>query len=453
MITLLRWISLLAGVWLLGVSVSPSLAHEAPERPVLAHYMLCCSLASPNPGISDYVSEIDAAREAGIDGFALNFGSVRTTPQHLVSLRRFFEAASHFPDFSLVLSFDQSPVEDAIALVKRYSGDPASLTYHGAIVVSGWGQTSSWADALRSGLKDENIRPFLIPHIRPTDQRRVGWTASSDHEEVALRELKEAPAALDGIFIFNAGTPYRTAAAAIVSGTQSAHSLGKLAMVGIVPYYRGLAGNSRVFESDGFSGMRDRWLAAIKADSDWVQLVTWNDWSEATYLEPFPAVQQDIHDVPSWRGLLQHSGFLKASRYYIDWFKNRKEPEITTDRIYYFYRPHLKTGIGVVNYEGMEYGRPRYWDTLTDQLFFANFLTREITLSVRIGKEVHRISAGPGVTLNGIPMSLGLPEIDVTSGGETLAHQTLPLPIGDDGVAGNFNYIAGEVSLQEPQVP
>ena len=75
------------------------------------------------------------------------------------------------------------------------------------------------------------------------------------------------------------------------------------------------AGNSKTF--------RYGWESAIEGGADWVQFVTWNDYSEGSELAPSTGIQNSFYDL---------------SAYYIAWLKTGSKPSITRDALYYFHR-------------------------------------------------------------------------------------------------------------------
>ncbi|RZN05367.1 hypothetical protein CWO91_30295 [Bradyrhizobium genosp. SA-3] len=275
---------------------------------------------------------------------------------------------------------------------------------------------------------------------------RITFSSETSDTYVARIVLQQAPD-IDGFFSFGAGGPYNEMARSIREISPLMHKNGKLFMAGIAPFYRGLGNNFRVFESNGFEGMQKRWLAAIEADADWVELVTWNDWSEATYLKPFGRPQESIWKHPAWRSLPDHGAFLQASRFYLDWFKTGAPPPIQRDRIFYFYQLHPRSAEGTRDFSSLDRGRPKFWEQLTDQFHLATFLTSPAHLSVRIGDHSHSLNLPAGAQLVSVPMSLGRVVLRVERGDKLLGEAELPFPIRSDAGTENFNYFTGELAL------
>jgi Glycosyl hydrolase family 71 len=76
-------------------------------------------------------------------------------------------------------------------------------------------------------------------------------------------------------------------------------------------------------ESDNTANLRNTWHAAIRDDAQWVQLVTWNDFSEGSQIEP--------SENNGW-------SYLNISSYYIQRFLTGRRPAITHDLAVLTYR-------------------------------------------------------------------------------------------------------------------
>jgi hypothetical protein len=252
---------------------------------------------------------------------------------------------------------------------------------------------------------------------------------------------------VDGYFVFgpDLGYPRSPTDGALVAAR--ARLAGKVSMIGVSPYYRGLRGNFRVFESGGFQGLAAQWTAAIESRADWIEMVTWNDWGESTYVAPFGGIkQQDLWNY-NWGPLLSHEAYLKASRYYIDWFKSSNRPAIDHPSIYYFYRLHPKDVPGIATPETGERGKPKGWQDLMDCICVTTFLPRPLTVIVSIGEHRQSAMLPAGVHHQRFEMFTGPVRIEVIDQGQQIAMKQLEFPITDDGRLGNFNYFGGEIPI------
>jgi len=145
--------------------------------------------------VEGYIREIQEAKAAGIDGFALNLGAWRDA-NYRTDMASLFEAAKREGSgFKLFLSPDMCCAlsrQDVVEMVRLYADHPAQLHKDGRVVVSGWGLTgdeaadsSSFWLSVRADLKTLGYEIFLIPHA---------WTPGFKHNPSDL----EIQAAFDG---------------------------------------------------------------------------------------------------------------------------------------------------------------------------------------------------------------------------------------------------------------
>lgn len=414
-------------------------------RLVLAHYMVCCPRFGPDSTLAQYAIEYEAARGFDIDGFALNIGTWWGEAKYPQFTRRMFDAAVEAKsDIKLVFSMDGFTVDEAVAAMMEYKDHPNYLRVGGRPVITTYGQTGEWGRAVRAALKARGVEIFLVPFYKP-GLRDIGARLEPLGAPVytTRRAMAENPE-IEGYFqFFGPLDKPPLVAASVREVIRLVRERGKLAMMGIAPYYRGLANNSRVFEFDGFELMQTQWLAAIEGGADWIEFVTWNDWGEATYVSP---ASPDTYN-GRWGRILPHTAYLEASRYYIDWFRHGSPPAISQDRIFYFYRLHPKTASGYTELNEKGIGRPKGWEKLNDRLFFTAFLTASATLEVRIGQDSTTLELPAGVSNHSVPMALGAISWRMSRGGQEMAQGRLDEDITEDGRRGSFNYTSGALGL------
>ncbi len=226
------------------------------------------------------------AHARGIDGFALNCGGWDLNePHYKRRVMDMYEAAASLAfDFTLFVSADGRAQDEIVDIVESTRSLKAQLRIDGKPVVSAYGaggKRFSGGPVLIDRAK--KLGAFFVPHFFPeSGERRITPTAAD--------EIVQRLGSAEGYFYFGAaGSPDLIAdSIATLSAELQAHD--KLFMAPVTPYYRGLpAGtNYRAFETEGFSGMAAEWEAAIASDASWVQIVTWNDWAESTYVAPLP---------------------------------------------------------------------------------------------------------------------------------------------------------------------
>jgi len=91
------------------------------------------------------------------------------------------------------------------------------------------------------------------------------------------------------------------------------------------------------WEAGNSATVRNAWMSAILGASDWVQLVTWNDFSESSQIEP---------TTDSTLAGNIGTGFYNLNGYYASWYLTGQAPAITHDVLYYFYRREPVKAVG-----------------------------------------------------------------------------------------------------------
>jgi hypothetical protein len=156
------------------------------------------------------------------------------------------------------------------------------------------------------------------------------------------------------------------------------------------------AGNSAAF--------RNAWMSSINGDADWVQLVTWNDFSESSEIAPSTdaTLRRDIG-----------TGYYDLTGYYAAWFLTGKQPTIDHDVLYYFYRRETSTAAGPAQ------SQKDYIATgvAEDDIELLAFLSAPGELKIAIGGKTYTQSAAAGVTSFKIASQPGTPVFTLVRSG------------------------------------
>ena len=145
-------------------------------------------------------------------------------------------------------------------------------------------------------------------------------------------------------------------------------------------------------EAGNTETLRATWARAISDGADFVQITTWNDYSESTSIAPSMA--------HGWV-------FLAMTKYFIEWFKTGVAPAVTTDHLYLTHRTHMwdadpSNGIKIMQPTlGGSNVAPR--DTAEAMVF----LTAPATLTLTSGANSKTVSLPAGVSYVLVPLGVG----------------------------------------------
>jgi hypothetical protein len=216
-------------------------------------------------------------------------------------------------------------------------------------------------------------------------------------------------------------------------------------MASVTPYYRGFGGNFRCFETRGFEALAAEWEGLIQDNATWVEIVTWNDWGESSYVAPFGAPEQTKHWDGHWGPMLSHVAYLDASRHYIDWYKTGTQPKTLKDALYYFYRLHPKNVPGIVKPDDKtrKTGLPGGAGKLVDNVFVTAFLTGPAQLTIHSGETQQTFELKGGVEHVSMPFAPGKQRFVLKRDDKVLVDKTGEHEISATDAWGDFNYFAG----------
>jgi hypothetical protein len=156
------------------------------------------------------------------------------------------------------------------------------------------------------------------------------------------------------------------------------------------------AGNSAAF--------RSAWVSSIQGDADWVQLVTWNDFSESGEVSPYT-------DATLSRTI--GTGFYDLNGYYAAWYLTGQQPQISHDVLYYFYRREPSSASAPAQ------SRPDALVTGTaeDDIELLAFLTAPAELKITIGGVTQSQNAPAGIVSFKVKSQPGVPLFTLSRNG------------------------------------
>lgn len=220
-----------------------------------------------------------------------------------------------------------------------------------------------------------------------------------------------------------------------------AHAAGLKAMAPIsVQQFR--PKGKTYWEASNSVTFRNSWEAAIKTDCELVQIITWSDYSEASQVEPCTDA--------TLNGSIG-TAFFDMNAYYASWFATGREPRITQDVLYFFYRRD--------NSECDHPNQPAAFTCNTsggppeeDNIEVVSFLIAPGTVKIAIGGETYEEAVPAGVTSFKVPRDAGVPAFTLERNGSNVFSEMGPAEIyGPEGLPSgilDMTYLNGSVSAK-----
>lgn len=433
-------------------SASSPNPNEVTGKKVIAHHMVGNTYPYT---IESWITDVTAAKSAGIDGFALNFGSIHGGWEQK-SISDAFVAASTVGGFGMIFSFDMtglpcSSQKDAQTLREflltwgPHPGHlvlpPASGSAFQRVVVSTF--SGEWCNfglgSPREGWMSVVADQAVVSRLRAAG-REIAFVPSW-FERVDQRK-QEFNGVVQGDFHWNGGWPtgnfdvnwdgdaYRIAT-----------SPGPLFMASVSPgFFTHYGPNSYnknwIYRSDDWL-YASRWemLVGHRAEVDLVEIVTWNDYGESSYIGPIEGEQPNSE---AWTNGFPHLGFLDMTSYYATAFKTGSYPTITEDKVYLWSRSHPRDAQAPRD----PIGRPNNADWTEDYVWGLVIAASDGELVLSCGSNSETFSIITGVNkvkirnspgqMRGVLRRADLPVVDVNPG----AAFTYTL----DPPSYNFNY-------------
>ncbi|MFI5617304.1 endo-1,3-alpha-glucanase family glycosylhydrolase [Streptomyces sp. NPDC051567] len=343
--------------------------------------------------------EVRTARAAGIDGFTLDMLSLSGKNWERSNL--LMEAArSADPTFKIMLMPDMTSLKtddpgvlaDAVAALGKQPA--AHRLPDGRLVVSPFKaeeQDAAWWSRFIDALKSRHgIRTAFVPLFLDFAAHHASF-ASLSH---GFSEW---------------GNRSYTNQESTTRDVQRAHGMGKIWMQPVS--VQDTRPNQGIYDEAGNTAtLRATWNRAIEDDADWVQLTTWNDYSEGTQFAP------SLHN---------GHAYLDLTSYYLTKFKTGSWPKIVRDTLYLTARTQFADadptgGQSLVMSLRKGSAAPR------DTVEVLSFLTRSATVRTAVGtdKDTHEAPAGVHSAL--LPLRTGTSSAEVVRDGKAVTAVRLP---------------------------
>lgn len=355
---------------------------------------------------ANWAADIQAMEAYGIDAIALNIGgaawqkaqirSAYDTAHALGSPVKFFVSFDFSTDLGCAL-------DDVVARTLALSGHPAQFKVGGRPLVSsflgaclgdaGWGALKARTDA------------YLMPFLEGLEGQFGAWRS------------------LDTWMCWGCAWPQgnydkNTGDDQYYIGQTRGAGMGYAATISPW-FYTHLSDKNRLLRADNWL-LNSRWnqIVAMRDELTFVELATWNDFGESSYLGPIvgeqPAGTTFVDGYP-------HIAWMEMSKYHITAFRTGTYPTVTEDAIYYWARPHPRDAVATSD----SLGRPTGYDWTDDFMWAAAFCSSACTVVLQVGSSAQTFAGLPqGVSLLKVGLAPGRITVKMIKGTTTVINQS-----------------------------
>ncbi len=333
--------------------------------------------------LQDACWEVGGAVAAGLDGFCVDL--LDDTGPHWQRALNIIQAA-HLVDvgFSIIPMPDMdgelsTHPEKLFSMVKQLAKEPSVCRLaDGRLVLSPYNAQNrpvAWWQEQLASLKAAGITVAFVPCMQNLDKY---W---SDFLPLCTGMTEWGDRTVDAVL----ATP---------NHAQTAHRAGKVWMMPVSPQdMRPKENTAR--EAENTKLYRTMWEQAINQDADWVQVITWNDYSESTEIAPSCETGYAFYDLTA---------------YYVAIFKTGRKPAIRRDAIYAVYRNQPTNAELTKQKAGCAFIPVGSECNLIEMLAF---LTAPAVLSVRVGSGHVEQPNQAGLQFVSIPLQPGTPRFTI----------------------------------------
>ncbi|KAL3478666.1 glycoside hydrolase [Aspergillus californicus] len=402
-------------------------ARQDTNRYVMAHFMVGIVEFYT---LDDWITDMNLAKETGIDAFALNCASIDkyTDPQLALA----YQAAEE-TDFKVFISFDfaywgNGDTPRITSIMQKYADHPGQFQYNGAALVSTFvGDSFNWTP-----VKSAVSHPlFAVPNLQDPN-----WSSSAN-------------TGIDGAFSWYAWPT--DGGNSIIKGPMTTFwddkyvsnlaSVNKVYMAPVSPWF------STHFNTKNWIFICEdqpqaRWQQMLDMEPGLIEIISWNDYGESHYIGPYSEAHSDDGSA-QWTKDFPHDAWRIIAKPYIEAYKaGEKEPFVDYEQIVYWYRPTPKG----VQCTKDPLGPPNGVDLISDSVFVTTMLWEPATLTVTSGgKAPVNIQVGAGIVTSSVPMGVGSQHFAVSRDGQELFSGDGGMDIVDHCDFYNFNVYVGAI--------
>lgn len=400
---------------------------------VFAHYMLIT-----RPPNGDYTNDMQLAKAAGIDAFAVNYGgwNVDYNVQNSY-LTQFFDAAAA-NGMKAFLSIDctssgyngQMNAQMVVSLFNTALSKSSQLYISGKPVLSSFqdfnGCPWNWKSDVFAQLSSAN-QPYFMPSSLDTSAVNI------------FSQDVGASGYFPWLHPYKNGVDEGNIDLAMA---QQRNSTGKKWMAPLAPWFfkRFDSNNNWAHAQDGDIYIT-RALNLLKLKPDFIELTTWNDWGESSYFGPYDTAGS----CPTcyWADK-DHSGALTVAATIIKAYKQGRTDISSgtlgaSENAWIYYRLQPNNVIGSSGDNGIPL--PQNYDSWTQRVFVVGLFNSPTTVTVNSGGNVQTLSFPAGLSQQAVNWSYGTQSVGATRNGQTI----VATKTGSKQIAGQLYRYDGNV--------
>jgi hypothetical protein len=365
--------------------------------------------------LANHRTEIRQAKAAGIEGFTIDILSF--SGRNWDATRSLMAAADLEGNFAISPMFDatsittMTPTEVSDALAPLFAYDSAH-TIDGDYVLTSFcaecQPVTWWADLIEGLHARHNLPVKFIAGFIGANESRLSTYAPISYGAGSW------------------GTRTAQAAAAHPNWAAKAHALGLTWMQAVA--VQDARPRSGVYaEASNTETLRGTWARAIADDADFVQVVTWNDYSESTSFAPSHA---------------HGNVYAELNAYYAQWFLEGTKPTTEEDRIYLTHRAHpwnANPSSGIKNM------KPTLSNSTVPPRDFAEalvFLTAPADLTLTSGTHTTRTSLPAGTSTVLVALGTGTTKATLSRNNTTVTTIESPFQVTNSPQVQDLQYFA-----------
>ncbi|MGW7115443.1 glycoside hydrolase family 71 protein [Streptomyces xanthophaeus] len=373
--------------------------------------------------LANLQQEVRTARAAGIDGFTLDMLSLsgknweRSTM--LMEAARSVDPAFKImlmPDMTSLKTYDPGVLADAVAALGK--APSAHRLGDGRLVVSPFkaeAKSVAWWNGVIDTLKSRHgIRTAFVPLFLDFQANSADFAPISyGFSEWGSRSYVGQDSSTRDV--------------------RRAHGLGKIWMQPVS--VQDARPNQGIYDEAGNTAtLRSTWTRAIDDGADWVQLTTWNDYSEGSQFAPS-----------------QHNGYayLDLTSYYLTKFKTGSWPRIVRDTLYLTARTQFASADPTGD-QSLVMSLRKGSAAPRDTVEVLSFLTAPADVRTAVGPAKNTHDAPAGIHSELLPLKTGTSSAQVVRDGKTRAEVELPYPVDHKVEVQDLQYYAATSGRETP---